>query len=130
MPYVVSEEMVSMMNPDSVIIDVSIDQGGCFETSKMTTLQNPVYKSFGVYHYCVPNIASRVAQTASASLSNIFLPLLLQAGRTGGIEEMIYAHSWFLSSVYAHKGTLTNPLIAGKFQMRSKDLSLLLAARM
>lgn len=130
MPYVVSEEMVSKMKPNSVIIDVSIDQGGCFETSKMTTLQNPVYKSMGVFHYCVPNIASRVAQTASASLSNIFLPLLLQAGKTGGIEEMIYAHSWFLSSVYAHKGTLTNSLIASKYNMRSKDLSLLLAARM
>lgn len=130
MPYLVTEEMVETMKNGSVIIDVSIDQGGCFETSKMTTLQNPVFKKHGVTHYCVPNIASRVAQTASASLSNIFLPLLLQTGRSGGIEEMIYTHSWFLSSVYAHKGTLTNSHIAKKFNMRSKDLSLLLAARM
>lgn len=130
MPFVVSEEIVAGMKKDSVIIDVSIDQGGCFETSRMTTLQNPVFKSHDIIHYCVPNIASRVAQTASASLSNIFLPLLLQTGRTGGIEEMIYTHSWFLSSVYTHKGSLTNSHIARKYNMRSKDLSLLLAARM
>jgi alanine dehydrogenase len=130
MPYVVSEEMVQSMKPNSVIIDVSIDQGGCFETSKMTTLQQPVYYSNGVIHYCVPNIASRFAQTASASLSNIFLPILLQMGKVGGVEEMIFTHSWFLSSVYTHKGSITNPTIARKYNMRCKDLSLILAARM
>jgi alanine dehydrogenase len=122
--------MVARMRPNSVIIDVSIDQGGCIETSRMTTHKEPVYRIFDVIHYCVPNIASRVAHTASMALSNVFLPLLLRTGTAGGIEEMMYANRWFSKGVYAHGGTLTNQHIAKKFNMRHKDLSLLLAARM
>jgi alanine dehydrogenase len=129
-PCVVTEEMVSRMRPNSVIIDVSIDQGGCFETSRMTTHKNPIFRHNDVIHYCVPNIASRVAHTASFALSNIFLPFLLQTGTIGGIEEMIYANRWFMKGVYSHRGTLTNSYIARKFSMRYKDLTLLLAARM
>lgn len=128
-PVVVTEEMVAHMKQDSVIIDVSIDQGGNFETSRMTTHKHPIYRQHGVIHYCVPNIASRVAHTASIALSNIFLPFLLQAGTIGGIEEMMYANRWFMKGVYCHKGTLTNAYIAKKFNMRYKDLELLLAAR-
>jgi alanine dehydrogenase len=128
-PCVVSEEMVSRMKPKSVIIDVSIDQGGCFETSKMTSYKNPTYKVHEVTHYCVPNIASRVSRTASIALSNVFLPLLLQTGTTGGIEQMMYANRWFTKGVYCHKGTLTNSHLAKRFDMRFKDLSLLMAAR-
>ena len=128
-PVVVTEEMVAHMKQDSVIIDVSIDQGGNFETSRMTTHKHPIYRQHGVIHYCVPNIASRVAHTASIALSNIFLPFLLQAGIIGGIEEMMYANRWFMKGVYCHKGTLTNAYIAKKFNMRYKDLELLLAAR-
>lgn len=128
-PVVVTEEMVSQMKQDSVIIDVAIDQGGNFETSRMSTHKNPIYRQHGVIHYCVPNIASRVAHTASIALSNIFLPFLLQAGTIGGIEEMMYANRWFMKGVYCHKGTLTNAYIAKKFNMRYKDLELLLAAR-
>ncbi|MBU1822033.1 MAG: alanine dehydrogenase, partial [Bacteroidetes bacterium] len=129
-PCVVTEEMVSRMRPNSVVIDVSIDQGGCFETSRMTTHKNPIFRHNEVIHYCVPNIASRVAHTASFALSNIFLPFLLQTGTIGGIEEMIYANRWFMKGVYSHRGTLTNSYIARKFSMRYKDLTLLLAARM
>ncbi|WP_199879887.1 alanine dehydrogenase [Arundinibacter roseus] len=129
-PCIVTEEMVGQMKQNSVIIDVSIDQGGCFETSRMTTHKEPTYRHNDVIHYCVPNIASRVANTASAALSNIFLPFLLQTGTIGGIEEMIYANRWFMKGVYSHKGTLTNPNIARKYGMRYKDLTLLLAARM
>ncbi|WP_080057056.1 alanine dehydrogenase [Spirosoma aerolatum] len=128
-PVVVTEEMVGRMKPGSVIIDVSIDQGGNFETSRMTTHKNPTYKHMGVIHYCVPNIAARVAHTASMALSNIFLPFLLETGTTGGIEQMMYANRWFMKGVYTHKGTLTNAYIARKFNMRFKDLDLLLAAR-
>ncbi len=128
-PVVVTEETISRMKPDSVIIDVSIDQGGNFETSRMTTHKNPTYKHMGVIHYCVPNIAARVAHTASMALSNIFLPFLLETGTTGGIEQMMYANRWFMKGVYTHKGTLTNAHIARKFNMRFKDLDLLLAAR-
>jgi len=128
-PIVVTEEMVAHMKPDAVIIDVSIDQGGNFATSHMTTHKTPTYKEHGVVHYCVPNIASRVAHTASMALSNIFLPFLLQTGTIGGIEEMMYANRWFMKGVYSHNGLLTNAYIAKKFGMRYKDLSLLLAAR-
>lgn len=129
-PMVVTREMVSQMKPGSVIIDVSIDQGGSFETSRMTTHKNPTFKYSDVIHYCVPNIPSRVAHTASTALSNVFLPFLLQTGTIGGIEEMIYANRWFMKGVYCHKGTLTNSHIARSFNMRYKDLTLLLAARM
>ncbi len=129
-PCVVTEEMVGRMKSNSVIVDVSIDQGGCFETSRMTTHKNPVFRYNEVLHYCVPNIASRVAHTASTALSNIFLPFLLQTGTIGGIEEMIYANRWFMKGVYSHNGTITNTYIARKFGMRYKDLTLLLAARM
>jgi alanine dehydrogenase len=129
-PCVVTEEMVSRMRPNSVIVDVSIDQGGCFETSRMTTHKDPIFRHNEIIHYCVPNIASRVAHTASTALSNIFLPFLLQTGTIGGIEEMIYANRWFMKGVYGHNGTLTNAYIARKFGMRYKDLTLLLAARM
>ncbi|GAB3703447.1 alanine dehydrogenase [Spirosoma flavus] len=128
-PIVVTEEMVGRMKPGSVIIDVSIDQGGNFESSRMTTHKEPAYKHLGVIHYCVPNIAARVAYTASMALSNIFLPFLLATGTNGGIEQMMYANRWFMKGVYTHKGTLTNAYIARKFNMRFKDLDLLLAAR-
>jgi alanine dehydrogenase len=128
-PCVVTEEMVQQMKPNSIVIDVSIDQGGCFATSKMTTHKYPVYRHSDIIHYCVPNIPSRVARTASVALSNIFLPFLLNTGTVGGIEEMIYANRWFMKGIYCHKGTLTNTYIAQKYDMRFKDLSLLLAAR-
>ncbi|GAB3561108.1 alanine dehydrogenase [Spirosoma luteolum] len=128
-PVVVTEAMVSKMKPDSVLIDVSIDQGGNFETSRMTTHKAPTFRHMDVIHYCVPNIAARVAYTASMALSNIFLPFLLETGTTGGIEQMLYANRWFMKGVYAHKGTLTNLYIAQKFNMRFKALDLLLAAR-
>jgi len=127
--FVVTEEMVAKMQPNSVIIDVSIDQGGCIETSRITTHKDPIYKVYDVIHYCVPNIASRVGHTASMALSNVFLPILLRTGTTGGIDQMMYNKRWFGRGVYAHGGTLTNAFIAKKFSMRYKDLSLLLAAR-
>mgnify|MGYP000120854918 CR=1 FL=1 len=125
----VTEDMVMEMKPNSVIIDVSIDQGGCFETSKVTNLKNPTFRKYDVIHYCVPNIPSRVARTASMALSNIFTPILLQIGNKGGVEEMIYAKEWFMKGVYSYKGHLTQPYIAKKLNIKYKDLNLLLAAR-
>jgi alanine dehydrogenase len=128
-PCVVTEDMVAEMKANSVIIDVSIDQGGCFETSQITDHQNPVFRKFDVIHYCVPNIASRVARTASTALSNIFTPILLQTANKGGVEDMIYSKEWFMKGVYSYKGNLTNPYIAKKFNLKFKDLNLILAAR-
>ena len=127
--HVVSEEMVAAMKPDSLIIDLSIDQGGCVATSELTSLKEPTYRKHEVIHYCVPNVASRVAHTATTAISNIFTPTILRAAEEGGIEEMIYGHSWFMKGVYTYKGSLTNEHIARKFGMKCKDLSLLMAAR-
>lgn len=126
---VVTEEMVAKMIPGSIIIDVGIDQGGCIETSRMTTHQNPVFRTHDVIHYGVPNIASRVARTASYSLSNIFTPILLQMNDLGGAEEMIFTYKWFLKGVYTYRGSLTNAFLAKKFGINHKELQLLLAAR-
>ncbi len=126
---VITEDMVMNMKPDSFIIDLSIDHGGCVDTSELTTLENPIFRKHDVIHYCVPNIASRVAHTASTALSNIFTPTILRAGEEGGINEMIFNHKWFLNGVYAYKGTLTNMHIANKFGLECRDLSLLQAAR-
>ncbi len=128
-PCVVTEEMVAEMRPNSIIIDVSIDQGGCFETSQITSHRKPVFRKFDVIHYCVPNIPSRVARTATIALSNIFTPMLLQISRKGGVDGMIYSKEWFMKGVYAYKGSLTNPFLARKFNMAYKDLDLLIAAR-
>ncbi len=124
---IITEEMVADMKPNAVIIDVSIDQGGCFETSCLTSHDNPVYRRFDVIHYCVPNIPSRVARTASIALSNIFTPSLLKIADVGGVEEMIYAERGFKNGVYSYKGSLTNLLLSKKFNIPYKDIHLLLA---
>ncbi|MCB0763469.1 MAG: alanine dehydrogenase, partial [Flavobacteriales bacterium] len=101
-PMVVTEEMVKDMKSGSVIVDISIDRGGCFETSEVTTHTDPVYKRYGVLHYCVPNIASRVPRTASTALSNIFGPMLLTMGDVGGFEELIKRDSGLRHGVYLY----------------------------
>ncbi len=126
---VVTEEMVSQMKPESVIIDVSIDQGGCIETSEITTLKRPVFRKYDIIHYCVPNIPSRVARTASTAFSNIFTPILIQIADMGGVDAMIFSNKWFMKGIYTYKGSLTNPAIAQKFNLKFKDLNLLIAAR-
>jgi len=127
--HVVSEEMVSQMKPDSLIIDLSIDQGGCVATSEITTHAKPVFKKYDVIHYCVPNVASRVAHTATTALSNIFTPTILRAEEEGGVEEMILTHRWFLKGVYSYKGNLTNEAIGRKFKLKYKNIELFVAAR-
>jgi alanine dehydrogenase len=127
--HVVSEEMVRNMKPDSLIIDLSIDQGGCVATSEITSHAKPVFRKYDVIHYCVPNVASRVANTATTALSNIFTPTILRAAEEGGVEEMIFAHKWFMRGVYMYKGNLVNESIAQKFKMKFKNIELLIAAR-
>jgi alanine dehydrogenase len=126
---IVTEEMVASMKPGSIIIDVSIDQGGCFETSEVTTHSNPIFKKFDVIHYCVPNIASRVARTATDVFSHIFTPVLLQITEVGSVEDMIFANRWFMKGVYTFKGNITNADIGRKFKLKCKDLSLFIGTR-
>ncbi|MEM6829141.1 MAG: alanine dehydrogenase [Bacteroidota bacterium] len=125
----VSEEMVASMKKNSVIIDVSIDQGGCIETSEITTHNNPIFVKYDVIHYCVPNIASRVARTASLAISNIVTPILLEAGEEGGFEELIYSQPRIMKGIYSYKGSLTKLELSKRFNMPYKDISLFMAAR-
>lgn len=127
-PCVVSEEMVQNMKSQSVIVDVSIDQGGCFETSRVTTHEKPVFSEYDVIHYCVPNIASRMSRTASNALSNIMAPVVLQIGERGGIENMIREHSGIRNGVYLYNGSVTNRYLAESLNLTYKNLDLLLAA--
>ena len=128
-PFMVPEEMVASMSPGSVVIDVSIDQGGCFETSEMTSHSKPVFRKYDVVHYCVPNIASRVPRTATNALSNIFTPILQEISQQGGINEVLFTNEHFRSGVYIYRGSLTNAAIAKRFNLRYKELGLLIAVR-
>lgn len=127
-PCVVSEEMVRNMKPSSVIVDVSIDQGGCFETSKITTHDNPTFRVHDVIHYCVPNIASRASRTASHALSNVTAPLSMKIGDEGGLENTIRNNHGIQNGVYLYNGTLTNQYLGESLRLPFKDLKLLLAA--
>ncbi len=128
-PFMVPEEMVASMAPGSIVIDVSIDQGGCFETSEMTSHSQPVFRKYDVVHYCVPNIASRVPRTATNALSNIFTPILQEIHQHGGINEVLFTNEHFRAGVYIYRGSLTNAAIGKKYNMRYKELSLLIAVR-
>ena len=125
-PCVVSEEMIESMQTGSVLVDVSIDQGGCFETSKVTNHNEPTFVKHGVIHYCVPNIASRVSRTASLVLSNIFSPILLEMGEKGGCKELIKSDEGFRSGVYIYKGVLTSEVLGKVFNLKYKNIELLI----
>lgn len=125
-PCIVSEEMVSNMKTGAIIIDVSIDQGGCFETSELTNHESPTFDKYGVTHYCVPNIASRVSRTASFAISNIFAPVLIKMGEKGGDKELIKRDHGFRSGVYMYKGTLTSEVLGKVFDLNYKEIELLL----
>lgn len=127
-PCYVSEEMVQQMHPGSIIVDVSIDQGGCFETSRVTSHEQPVFQVHGITHYCVPNIASRVPHTASYSLSNFLTPLLLNISEAGGVERFLKLDPAFSRGVYIYNGVLTNKHISDLHQIPFRDLALLMAA--
>lgn len=125
-PCVVTEMMIQDMKSGSVIVDVSIDQGGCFETSRITNHDDPTFIKYGVTHYCVPNIASRVSRTASFAISNIFSPLLLEMGDCGGVVELIRSNKGFRNGVYIYKGILTNEVLGKVFDLNYKDINLIL----
>ncbi len=125
-PCVVSEEMIAQMKPGSVVLDISIDHGGCFETSRITNHSEPTFIKHGVTHYCVPNIASRVSRTASFALSNTLSPLILEMGERGGVAELIKTHHGFRNGVYMFRGILTNEVLGKVFDLQYKDINLIL----
>lgn len=128
-PIVVTEEMVAAMRPGSIIIDVAIDRGGCFETSELTSHQHPTFVKHDVIHYCVPNIPSGFARTASQAISNVLMPLILEVSDEGGLEEMVWHNFNLREGIYMFKGALTDFYISQKFDLKFTDLNLLIASR-
>lgn len=128
-PIVVTEEMVSAMRPGSVIVDVSIDHGGCFETSRITSHEKPVFTENNIVHYCVPNIPSGFARTASQAISNVLMPLLLEAADDGGFDNLIWHKMNIRNGIYLFKGALTNFHLSQRFDLKYTDLNLLIASK-
>lgn len=128
-PVVVSEEMVAAMRPGSVVVDVSIDHGGCFDTSEVTSHESPIFIKHGVIHYCVPNIPSGFARTASQAISNVLMPLLLEIGLEGGLEHLLWHKMNIRQGIYVFKGSLTNFHLSQLFDLKYTDLNLLIASR-
>ncbi|MFL1895527.1 alanine dehydrogenase [Aquimarina sp. 2-A2] len=125
-PIIVTEEMVERMKTGAVVIDVSIDMGGCFETSEVTSHDHPTFEKHGVTHYCVPNIPSRYAKTSSLSISNIFTPYLLQIGDAGGIENAVRFDRGLKNGLYFYHGILTSKPVAEWFDLSYRDINLLI----
>tara|TARA_B100001142_G_C14348697_1_gene661095 strand:- start:12113 stop:12841 length:729 start_codon:yes stop_codon:yes gene_type:complete len=126
-PCIVSEDMVMQMKKGAVVIDVSIDQGGSFETSELTTHKKPTFIKHDIVHYCVPNIASRVSRTASIVISNILTPILLNIAEEGGVENTIRKHECLRNGVYAFNGSLTNEMLSRNFNLPFSDLDLIMS---
>ena len=125
-PCVVTKEMVKEMKKGSVVIDVSIDQGGCFETSEVTSHKNPVFTKYDVIHYCVPNIASRVSRTASLAISNIITPILLTIAEEGGVRNTIRNNPSLRNGVYTYNSNLTNTILSKQFNIPYVNLDLII----
>jgi alanine dehydrogenase len=126
--YYVTEDMVRTMKKGAVIIDLSIDRGGCIETTECRALQDPVYEKFGVVHFSAWNLPSRVARSASIALSNVFAPLLQRMADAGGITQLLKNDRGVRSGAYLYNGMLTNETLGQKFGIISKDLDLLISA--
>ena len=125
-PILVNEAMVESMKQGAIVIDVSIDMGGCFETSELTTHDNPTFEKHGVIHYCVPNIHARYSRTSSVSLSNIFTSYLLKIGEVGGLENAIRQDHGLKNGIYVYHGVITNKSVSNWFDLDCSDLNLLI----
>lgn len=125
---VVSADMVKNMKKGSIIVDVSIDRGGCFETSRATNHLEPVYQEYGVTHYCVPNVSSGTPHTASYALSNYFAPFILEISSSGGLNQLLVEDVGVRKGIYMYNGKLTFSHLAEKFNLSFQDLNLILAA--
>lgn len=125
-PIIVSKTMVENMKKGAVIIDVSIDMGGCFETSEMTSHNNPTQLKYDVIHYGVPNISARYPKTASVSISNIFTPYILDIAESGGLENAIRFDDGLKNGLYFYRGILTNKSVADWFDLSYSEINLIL----
>jgi alanine dehydrogenase len=126
--FFVTEDMVKVMKKGAVIVDLTIDQGGCVETSECRTLMDPLFIKHDVLHYCVANIPSRVSRTASIALSNVLTPIILEMGVAGGFKQLLKENNWVRKGVYVYHGLLTNERVGNKCKIPYKDIDLLMAA--
>ncbi len=126
--YYITEDMVKSMKKGSVVIDLSIDRGGCIETTECRALDDPVYEKYGVIHFSAWNLPSRVARTASIALSNIFAPLIKSMAEVGGMTQLLKIDPNLRNGIYLLNGILTNETLGQKFGIISKDLDLLISA--
>ena len=124
-PVVVSDATIQTMKKGAIIVDVSIDRGGCFETSKVTSHSNPTFEKHGVIHYCVPNIPSRYARTASFAISNMFTPYLLNIAEEGGFENAARFDKTIRNGMYFYHGVLTNKTVSEWFDLPFRDINLI-----
>ncbi|MCJ7582713.1 MAG: alanine dehydrogenase, partial [Candidatus Aminicenantes bacterium] len=116
-PMMITREMVKSMRKGSVLIDLAIDQGGCVETSRPTTLEQPTYEEEGIIHYCVPNITSTVSRTSSKVLSNLVTQYLIEIADMG-IEKVLKHNPNLARGVYIHCGEIVKKTIAARFGLQ------------
>jgi len=127
-PILVTEDMVAEMQPGSVIVDTMIDQGGCIETSRPTTHSNPVFRKYDVIHYCVPNMPSNAARTATYALNNVLVPYLIEIGESGSIHEALWRNVGLRNGTYVYRRHLTKKSLAAMFGLPYRDIELLIAS--
>ncbi len=128
-PCWVTEPMVELMKSGSVIVDTVIDQGGCIATSRPTSHSNPVFQKFDVIHYCVPNIPSGVARTATYALNNVIVPFVLEIGDSGGFKEAVWSNHSLMTGTYVYKKHLTKKSLSQLFNIPYRDIEMLIASR-
>ncbi|MEZ4702060.1 MAG: alanine dehydrogenase [Rhodothermales bacterium] len=127
-PLLVTEEMVRKMKPGSVIVDVVIDQGGCIETSRPTTHSEPTYREYDVIHYCVPNMPSNAARTATYALTNVLVPYIIQIGEVGNMNEALWRNVGLRNGTYAYRRFITKKSLSSMFGIAHRDIELLIAS--
>ncbi len=127
-PVVVTEQLVKEMRGGAVIVDAVIDQGGCVETSRVTTHSEPTFIEHGVTHYCVPNIPSNAARTSTLALSNVLVPYLLQFGESPNVNDALWRFSALRSGAYVYRRHLTKKALAAMLSLPHRDIELLVAS--
>jgi alanine dehydrogenase len=126
--YQITEDMIKIMKKGAVVLDLSIDRGGCIETTECREMEDPVYEKHGVIHFSAWNLPSRVARTASIAFSNVFTPMIQELADSRGIDAMLKTSPGLSQGVYVYRGILTNETLGQKFGLLSKDINLLLDA--
>lgn len=124
--FMVSDDLVKTMKKGAVIVDLSVDQGGCFETSECRTLANPIFEKFGIIHYCVPNISARVGRTTSMALSNILTPIIMKIGESGSVKQSVTESLGFRHGAFVYNGIMVNHLIGDFYNIPSHEIGLFL----